>query len=627
MFIVNTLNVSAEDVVTTFHYPNWVESKKFDEKAALFEVRLTTFFTYVTIKIVPTKNKKRQNYWTSNQTYVVAGKAKLPLLGAEGKDKTYHSCTYNDGWGWNNVTKGQELYYTLIFSGRIPEGTTSFSMIDEATSGRGYSFTNYTIKNPATHRIYDELLCRSNADKNNDGMCGIYEEIGGSKYRLACVKDNEKYYIVYLGCGDRLTWWFPGDLKAYLEESATLGAFKAHWIMQDKTREDDAYVTFDGKVMKSFLPNGSPSESTYMKMYPTASSGQGGGGLANNASMWTGTGFALTNNYVVTNYHVIENAKSILIQGVNGNFNNKYNATVVASDKYNDLALLKVKGINISSSNIPYSIKTNTAEVGEEVFVLGYPLTSTMGDEIKLTTGVISSKSGFQGDVSLYQISAPIQPGNSGGPLFDSKGNVIGIVSAKHRGAENVSYAIKTSYLRNLMESAVSSNILPQNNKISSLNLSGKVKSAKNYVYYITCSSSDNSYSNSTYTERSTSTGRSFSYPSVNRSTAYNLKVVSVRLEDNQTVLTLSDNNKARDGGYYGWITLDKNSYIVANGNKYFLRRSEGIALSPDKTYFSYEGETKTFTLYFPAIPRGTASIDFIESNSSEWKLYGIQLR
>lgn len=66
-----------------------------------------------------------------------------------------------------------------------------------------------------------------------------------------------------------------------------------------------------------------------------------------------------------------------------------------------------------------------------------------MGDEIKLTTGVISSKTGFQGDVSLYQISAPIQPGNSGGPLFDNKGNLIGIVNAKHKGAENVGYAIK----------------------------------------------------------------------------------------------------------------------------------------------------------------------------------------
>ena len=150
-----------------------------------------------------------------------------------------------------------------------------------------------------------------------------------------------------------------------------------------------------------------------------------------------------------------------------------------------------MNGTAIPSASIPYAVKVGTAEVGEEVFVLGYPLTSTMGEEIKLTTGVISSKTGFQGDVSIYQISAPIQPGNSGGPLFDSKGNVIGIVSAKHQGAENVGYAIKTSYLRNLMESAVTINILPQTNKIGALNLSGKVKSVRNYVYYITCSSKD----------------------------------------------------------------------------------------------------------------------------------------
>ena len=201
---------------------------------------------------------------------------------------------------------------------------------------------------------------------------------------------------------------------------------------------------------------------------------------------WTGTGFAMANNFVVTNYHVVEEAKNISIQGINGNFNAKFSATVVAADKINDLAILKVNGVSITGS-IPYSVKTTTSDVGEDVFVLGYPLTSTMGDEIKLTTGVVSSRTGFQGDVSLYQISAPIQPGNSGGPLFDSKGNVIGIVSAKHRGAENVGYAIKASYLRNLMESAISTNILPLNNKISGLNLSGKVKSVKNYVYYITC--------------------------------------------------------------------------------------------------------------------------------------------
>lgn len=123
---------------------------------------------------------------------------------------------------------------------------------------------------------------------------------------------------------------------------------------------------------------------------------------------WSGTGFALTSHYIVTNYHVIEDAKSISVQGINGNFNNKYSATVVASDKFNDLALLRVNGVTITSANIPYSVKTTTSDVGEDVFVLGFPLTTTMGDEVKLTTGVVSSKTGFQGDVSQYQISAPV---------------------------------------------------------------------------------------------------------------------------------------------------------------------------------------------------------------------------
>ena len=102
-----------------------------------------------------------------------------------------------------------------------------------------------------------------------------------------------------------------------------------------------------------------------------------------------------------------------IIKGIKGNFTKGYNAEVVAKDIQNDLAILKVHDVIIPSASIPYSIKSNNAEVGEEVFVLGYPLTSTMGDEIKLTTGVISARSGFLGNVSLYQISAPIQPGNS----------------------------------------------------------------------------------------------------------------------------------------------------------------------------------------------------------------------
>ena len=205
---------------------------------------------------------------------------------------------------------------------------------------------------------------------------------------------------------------------------------------------------------------------------------------------WTGSGWALNEGYIVTNYHVVENANTIHIQGIQGDFSKKYRAKVVATDKFNDLAILKIDDpIFDSFGNIPYSVKTSTSDAGEDIFVFGYPLTSTMGEEIKLSTGIISSKTGYQGDVSLYQISAPIQPGNSGGPLFDGDGNVIGIVSAKHQGAENVGYAIKASYLRNLMESTISNDVLPKTNKISTSKLSEKVKSIKDYVFYITCSS------------------------------------------------------------------------------------------------------------------------------------------
>lgn len=205
---------------------------------------------------------------------------------------------------------------------------------------------------------------------------------------------------------------------------------------------------------------------------------------------WSGSGFALNNGYICTNYHVVEGAKSIEILGVQGDFTISYSAKVVATDKFNDLALLQIDDSKFKGfGTIPYKVKTSMAEVGEDIFVLGYPMTTTMGDEIKLTNGIICSRTGFQGDVSLYQISAPIQPGNSGGPLFDSQGNLIGIVNAKHDGAENVGYAIKASYLRNLMESSFAEDILPINNLVSSLPLTEKVKKIKNYVCNIKCSS------------------------------------------------------------------------------------------------------------------------------------------
>lgn len=285
-----------------------------------------------------------------------------------------------------------------------------------------------------------------------------------------------------------------GETNAYtLTIQYAKGKIGIRTILQDETimQYEFNHPTTDKEYARIFLKRGDyvVYKGTDIKTYPTPSMYAQGRIKEDNTTpqIWTGTGFALNNNYIVTNYHVVENAQNISIQGINGDFSVKYLAKVIATDRVNDLAILSTIYKN-PSNNVPYSVKTSMSEVGEEIFVLGYPLTSTMGEEIKLTTGVISSKTGFQGDVSIYQISAPVQPGNSGGPLFDKKGNVIGIVSAKHKGAENVSYAVKTSYLKNLIESASLTNILPSNNSIANMPLSSKVKVLNNFVYYITCS-------------------------------------------------------------------------------------------------------------------------------------------
>lgn len=359
---------------------------------------------------------------------------------------------------------------------------------------------------------------------------------------------------------------------------------------------------------------------------------------------WSGTGFALKDGYVVTNYHVVKDATSINIQGVKGDFNTHYKATVVATDKFNDLALLQIIDDRFGGFGIlPYSVGTSVSEMGEDIFVLGYPLINSMGDDIKLSTGVISSKTGFQGDVSLYQISAPIQPGNSGGPLFDNKGNLIGVVNAKHKGAENVGYAIKVSYLKNLIESYVSTSILPNNNQIAGLPLTGKVKSIKNFVFLITCYNA-NSLNNSrpidnpqpinNYNQSNSPKSSSFEHigkvitaPKVSKVFNDNkgLIITKILINSVYTIIDLEFDNSVNGAG---WISISPETFIAnpISGKKYVMLKTEGIPVKPQKLYISSD-EKVQFRLIFPALPTGIRSINVIEPEGSSWKFYGVSLK
>lgn len=174
-----------------------------------------------------------------------------------------------------------------------------------------------------------------------------------------------------------------------------------------------------------------------------------------------GSGFFISRQgHIVTNYHVVEETSELFTKLlINGNVE-KLPLKVVAKDKVNDLAILKVDKAGFDlGKDIPYGFEYNTVDVGEEVFTLGYPMVDVMGEELKFTDGKISAKSGIDGDITTYQITTPIQSGNSGGPLFqEESGNIVGIVSAtlnrNEFNGENVNYAIKSNLLKTLIESS-----------------------------------------------------------------------------------------------------------------------------------------------------------------------------
>ena len=166
-----------------------------------------------------------------------------------------------------------------------------------------------------------------------------------------------------------------------------------------------------------------------------------------------GTGFLINSEgYVLTNYHVIEDAKSIKIKGIKGDMSSTFSAKVVGIDIATDLALLQITSNLLSFDSVHYFNGNIDLQKGEDIYVLGYPLTQSMGEEVKITKGVINSLSGYKGDLSSIQLSAQVQPGNSGGPVFNDAGQLIGVINAKLSLADDVGYGIKMSYILNFLE-------------------------------------------------------------------------------------------------------------------------------------------------------------------------------
>ncbi len=204
----------------------------------------------------------------------------------------------------------------------------------------------------------------------------------------------------------------------------------------------------------------------------------------NNPGNFGGTGFAInTSGDIITNFHVINGADSVFVQNSNGE---SFKVTTVYSNQEYDLAVLRITDSTFKHlSAVPYVFKKSKADLGEDVFTLGYPK-----DSVVFGKGYLSSFTGFDNDSLAYQVAIPVNPGNSGGPLLDTYGNVIGIIKGNQTQVDGAAFATKSNFLMKAIQSVPADSlgrkiILNNKNSLTKLNRSQQIKKLQNYVFMV----------------------------------------------------------------------------------------------------------------------------------------------
>ena len=198
-----------------------------------------------------------------------------------------------------------------------------------------------------------------------------------------------------------------------------------------------------------------------------------------------GTGFLIDGKgYLVTNAHVINRMKNVYVENNKGEY---FSASSIYTDNNVDLAILKINDTAYKTiTNLPYSIKRANSDLGEQFFTLGFPR-----NEIVYGEGYVSAKSGNDGDSTAYQLTVSANPGNSGGPVVNRNGEIIGIITAKDSKADGVVYATKSRNIFKLLDQLKKldekeqSIKTPSSNALKGMDRVQQVKKMEEFVFMV----------------------------------------------------------------------------------------------------------------------------------------------